>query len=116
MIQMPERTLRLSGLARSTLIGYGVAVFTWLFSRQMPADADHASSGSAGGMLAAGLGVQLVLFLIQRWAAHYDRNHGPDDAISPVVMYSCEILLDGVTVLLFAIATFSGIAQFTSDI
>jgi hypothetical protein len=56
------------------------------------------------------------LFLIRRLITRYDHARGHDGQTASVVMYSCELLVDGITVLLFAVATFRGIGQFASAV
>lgn len=75
---------------RGVLIGYGVAAFLFFQSRALP-------PGWAQVMLAAGVGLQLALFVLGR--LHDKRAMG-----------LAELVADGVTVLLFALGTFKGIA------
>jgi hypothetical protein len=75
---------------RGVLIGYGVAAFLFFQSRALP-------PGWTQVMLAAGVGVQLALFVLGRF-------------LDKRAMVVVELVADGITVLLFALGTFKGIA------
>jgi len=101
---MNERALRMSTLARGTLIAYGIVLFSWLFSSRLP------QSGSSG-LLAIGFGLALQAFLlIARMLA---KRNGQ---LSAQAMYIVELIADGITVALFAISTFSAIARIPASI
>jgi hypothetical protein len=59
--------------------------------------------------LLTGLGLQALLFLVQRVVAAYERRIGAEGELAPLTVYLFELLVDGGTVLLFALATFRGI-------
>jgi hypothetical protein len=95
------------------LIGYGVAAFTGIqvgSSTGLPSQA-LGSWGSARGFVLLGLGLQLILMLARTLIKHY----APDWASAPHGMMVLEIIADGVTVLLFAMATLGAIAQLAND-
>lgn len=75
---------------RGVLIGYGVAAFLFFQSRALPPDWSLV-------MLAAGIALQLALFVIGRL---------PDKR----ALGLAELVADGATVLLFALGTFKGVA------
>lgn len=86
------------GAIRTLLISFGVAAFGYLLARTQPVATD---SASALTLVAVGIAVQLALlaggFLIRR--------HAPDKVSSAQAMFVLELLGDGITVLLFALAT-----------
>jgi hypothetical protein len=96
----------LYGTIRTAIIGCGVAAFGWLFTRrgiiEDPLAAD--ASSTARLLLAAGLGCQALAFIARWWIK---RNFGEEGGATGAALV--EILADGATVLLFAIATFRGI-------
>lgn len=75
---------------RGLLIGYGVAAFLFFQSRALP-------PGWAQVMLAAGVGLQVALFVLGR-------------VLDKQAMSLAGLVSDGVTVLLFALGTFKGMA------
>lgn len=75
---------------RGILIGYGVAAFVFFQSRSLP-------PGWSLVMLAAGVGMQLALFVLDR-------------LLDKRAMGVAELAADGITVLLFALGTFKGIS------
>ena len=98
----------LYGTLRSALIGYGAAAFTWLFTRSgLIEDPLAANASSAARQLFAwGIACQIVA-LVARWLIR--RRYGVEpDSTGTTLSATVEILADGVTVLLFAIATFRG--------
>lgn len=88
------------GAFRTALIGYGVALFGFLFTRS----GIHAPPESlAEELLVGGLALQVAV-LAGRWLL---KGEGRERLLGIV-----ELIADGVTVLLFALATFQGIARF----
>ena len=85
---------------RTALIGYGVAVFGFLFTRS---GIHEAAETMAEELLVGGLGLQVAVLAL-RWML---KGEGREQ-ILPIV----ELIADGLTVLLFALATFQGIARF----
>jgi hypothetical protein len=104
-----RRTLdgeRIYGAVRTALIGYGVVAFTYF----------NVSSGSglttqgAPGFVLIGLGLQLFLVVARALIKRYT----PDGATQGMIIL--ELVADGATVLLFAMATFGGIGQTIRDL
>ncbi len=75
---------------RGILIGYGVAAFLFFQSRALP-------PGWSLVMLGAGVGLQLALAILGRF-------------LDKQAMSLAGLVSDGVTVLLFALGTFKGMA------
>lgn len=75
---------------RGILIGYGVAAFLFFQSRALPPSWSLI-------MLGAGVGLQLALFVLGRF-------------LDKQAMSLAGLVADGVTVLLFALGTFKGMA------
>jgi hypothetical protein len=98
------------------LIAYGVAAFTWFFSRTLPAEEEASTAASMLPLIGFGLLLQLLVLMLRKRVERYERQHGLENQIAPLVMYVVEILLDGVTVLLFALATFSSISRFPAGL
>ncbi len=98
---------RLYGAVRTTLIGYGVAAFSYLFAR--PDFGDEAKAfgvgGSASSFVLSGLGLQALLIA----ATLVIKRIVTDKAIAAQALAILELIGDGVTVLLFALATLGAI-------
>jgi hypothetical protein len=85
--------LRRFGAVRTALIGYGVVAFGYLFARP-----DDGTSGIP--LIAVGIGLQLALLAAGVVARRYAGT-----GAAAQVMFVLELVADGVTVLLFALAT-----------
>jgi hypothetical protein len=101
------------GAVRATLIGYGVAAYPFF---QVGAPSGAASQalgywGSARGLLLMGIGLQLILLLSRALAKRYVA----DTAAATQIMNLFEIVADGATVLLFAMATLGPIIGAGND-
>jgi hypothetical protein len=90
--------LRRFGAVRTALIGYGVVAFGYLYARA-GVGPDDATSGLV--FVAAGIGLQFALLA----AGVLVRRHAPNGAAAAQLMFVLELVADGVTVLLFALAT-----------
>jgi hypothetical protein len=83
--------VRRVGIVRSTLIGYGVLAFTFFPPTR--------------AMMLWGVGVQ-ILTIVVRWLIERQVR---DPVMAGQALMVVELLADGVTVALFAIATLGGI-------
>ncbi len=86
------------GALRSTLIGYGVLAFTFFPPTR--------------ALMLWGIGMQIVAIVV-RWLIGR-RVRDPELATQALTIV--ELLADGVTVALFAIATLGGIMRFGEEI
>ena len=95
----------LHGTLRTALIGYGVAGFGWFFTRAGVIEDPFAANASSAArqLFAWGVACQAVSILVRWWIR---RRSGDSAAPTSAIV---ELLSDGVTVLLFAIATFRGL-------
>jgi hypothetical protein len=105
---------RVYGAVRTALIGYGVAAFSYF---QVSASSGTASQalgnwGSARGFVLLGIGLQLILML----ARALTKRYVADEASAAQIMGICEIIGDGATVLLFAMATLGPITRVASGL
>jgi len=82
-------------LLRSAIIGYGIAAY-WLL-----APASDASAGSRY-LLLVGIGVQLAVLVARKLVS----------AMPPFIF---ELFADGVTVLLFALATVGSVYRYLAE-
>ena len=115
----PYESMRRHGAIRSILIAYGIGAFVYFFPRPQPnADGEPVlvTATSALQMLLIGLGLQLISFAIRKIVTRYERAHGIEGFLSPLALFIFELVADAVTVLLFALATFRGIASFGSGL
>ena len=97
---------------RGALIVYGVAAFTWLFAKTSPAtDAGAATPlRSLLGMVVVGLALQVLWWLVRRLLARAEPDPDAAVVLTAQARYIFEIIVDGVTVLLFALATFGALS------
>ena len=98
--------LRLSGGVRSTIIAYGIGATAYFFP--------NTTAQGAVPMLLSGLGLQALLPAARWLATRYERAEGIEGGLSRGVTIIGELVVDAVTVLLFALGTFRAIAQYAS--
>jgi hypothetical protein len=111
--KMSDRLVRLHSSFRGVLIGYGVAFFSWFFNRTLPEDETSRDwSAGSGYMIGIGLALQLLMLLVKWLVGRYERDHGMEGMLQPQAVAIVQLLIDGITVLLFAIGTFRSIALF----
>ena len=67
-------------------------------------------------MLLIGAVLQLVIIFGRPLIARFERAQGMEGQISPMVIHVLQLLADGLTILLFAVAVFGGISQVESGI
>lgn len=67
-------------------------------------------------MLLVGIVLQLTIVFGRPQLARYERANGLEGQLSPMAIHVLQLLADGVTVLLFALAVFGGISSFESGI
>jgi len=100
----PLEQQRVYGAVRTALIGYGAAAYAYFFFRAEP--------GSAHGLVLSGIALQLLLVLARALIKRY----APDRASATQGMLVLELAGDGVTVLLFALATLGAITKGLGDL
>lgn len=93
-----ERKQRFSNLTRSMVIAAGVAAYSWYFKQP---------STPLPQMFLVGAGLQGVVILIRRFV--------PAD-VQPQAMDIFELVVDGATVLSFALGVFGGILRMPQEI
>jgi hypothetical protein len=67
-------------------------------------------SGGQVALIAIAIGLQVAVFAGTWLARRWENARGMPGAISPHALHVLQLLADGVTVLLFALAVFGGIA------
>lgn len=107
----------MSGAVRSCVIAYGVGLYTVLVRHAGGAPGvPRAAGGGLPATILLGIGLQGA-GLAARWAVRrYERAHDAEGVVSPMATYVIELLLDGVTVALFAIGTFRALALTTAGL
>ena len=105
--------LRLSGAVRGIIITYGVGLYSFLMGQ---AGAPPPASGQKPGggflsMILLAVGLQGAVLALRWGVKRYERSHGPDESMAPVATLLSELVVDAVTVAVFAIGTFRGLAQ-----
>ena len=109
----PCESPRISGTVRGCVIAYGIGAFSLLEYWGRFPSIRAAPAGGRGFvyMLLVGVALQAALLLIRNVVARYERTAGLEGVLSPLAIYLFELLVDAVTVALFAIATFRGLAE-----
>ncbi|MFZ2155398.1 MAG: hypothetical protein WAV72_04640 [Bradyrhizobium sp.] len=105
---------RVYGAMRTALIGYGVAAFAYFQFGSSPGLASQAAGtwGSARGFVLLGIGLQLILML----ARALTKRYVADEASATQIMDVCEVIADGATVLVFAMATLGSITRIADSV
>jgi hypothetical protein len=112
----PYESLRLQGSIRALIIGYGVAGLGLLLFRHGPVAAATPMPRQVLYILFTGLALQALLFIVRTVTVRYERAAGLEGYLSPLVVYIFELVVDAVTVFLFAWATYRGLLTFASDL
>jgi hypothetical protein len=73
-------------------------------------------SNTGLGMLLVGVGLQLAILFSRPLINRFERASGLEGQLSPVVVHILKLIADGLTVLLFALAVFGGIARFEDNL
>src|SRR5262245_9291125 len=116
MPRSPYETLLIQGSIRAVLLGYGLAGLSLLLSRHGPAGAATPMSRQVLYLLLSGLALQGLQLAIRTITARYERAAGLEGYLSPLVIYIFELVVDAVTVFLFAWATYRGLLAFATDL
>ena len=101
---------RTYGVVRSTLIGYGVAALTFLFSRSSVFGVQ--TSSSAPTLVLAGLTLQVLLIAVRALIKH----KAAESETATQGLMVLELVADGVTVFLFAWATLGTVIQASGNV
>ena len=112
----PYEHLRLQGSIRAVIIGYGVAGLSLLLFRHGPVAPASPMPRQLLYVLLTGLALQALLFIVRTVTARYERAAGLEGYLSPLVVYIFELIVDAVTVFLFAWATYRGLLAFANDL
>jgi hypothetical protein len=107
--------LRVSGTIRGVIISYGIGVLALLFARSK-GEMITAAPRQVLFMFLTGLGLQGLLLVIRALVARYERAAGLEGQLSPLAVFLFELVVDSVTVFLFALATYRGILQYASGL
>lgn len=101
--------IRRYGAARTALITYGIAAYTYLLARPGPDGGARAFGvgASASSFVLSGIALQ-VLLIVARLVI---KRVTSDQEVAAQALGIFELVADGVTVLLFAMATFGAIAH-----
>jgi hypothetical protein len=111
----PLEKLRVSGTIRGVIISYGILVTALLLARSK-GELVTAAPRQVFYMFLTGLVLQVLLVGLRAAAARYERALGFERQLSPLVVFLFELVVDAVTVFLFALATYRGILQYASGL
>jgi hypothetical protein len=112
-MQPPVARVRSYGFIRTALIGYGIAIFSYLFARTDAVGLRAAGTeASAVSFVILGIGSQVAVIaaraLIERFVSDRD--------LANQALTIVELIGDGATVLLFALSTFGAILHAGDDL
>jgi hypothetical protein len=111
-------SLSVAGTVRGLIIAYGIGAYA-LISRNLGTASRGETlpfSESPLNLILVGLGVQALRWVVMQVVARYEKAQGVEGALSPTVMYGIDLVIDGVTVLLFAVATFRSISGVAASV
>lgn len=108
--------LRAADVARGALI----ALISLVAGYWIIVPAEDAAPGRFEGRRLAFIGIAVALqlaVLAGNWLVRrYERAHGMEGQVAPGARHVLQLLTDGVTVLLFALAVFGGVIGAAGDI
>ena len=108
----------MASTVRGLIIVYGIGAYALISQNLGTAFRRETVSFSESplNLILIGLGIQAVRWAVMRAVARYEKAHDAEGALSPTVMYGVDLVIDGVTVLLFAVATFRGISGVAASV
>ena len=110
-------SLRVTGAVRGLIIAYGIGAYALISQKFATARPDTGSfTDSPLNLIVLGLVVQAVRWAVLWAVGRYEKAHDLEGALSPTVMYGVDLVIDGITVLLFAVATFQSISGVASRV
>jgi hypothetical protein len=111
-------SLRATDAARGVLITViiGVVGYFAVMPSPQPAQGGFWITHNGLTMLLIAIALQLAIIFGRPLLARIERAQGMDGQISPMVIHVLQLLADGATVLLFALAVFGGLSAFNDSI
>jgi len=111
-------SLRATDAIRGVLITAIVGVVGYFAVRPAPESGQGGFALTRYGwlMLLIGVALQLVIIFGRPLMVRFERARDMEGQISPIVIYVLQLLADGVTVLLFALAVFGGLSRVESSL
>jgi hypothetical protein len=102
--------LRTADIVRGVLIAIITTVAGYWILVPAPPDSAQARISPRGlAMIGIGVGLQLAVFVGNLLVARYERANGLQGQLAPTARHVLQLLADGVSVLLFALAVFGGV-------
>jgi hypothetical protein len=113
-----NRSFQTVDMARGIVITAIMAIVGYVAWPAGPKAAQDGPTISTTGiqMLLVAAGMQAVLLFGRPLMLRFERAHGLEGQLSPWLIHVVQLLADGVTVLLFALAVFGSIARFTEAV
>ena len=111
-------TFRASDVMRGMLITAIVALVGYfaVLPAPAPGHGGFVMTHTGSLMLLVGVAMQLTILVGRPLLARYERARGIEGRLSPVAIHFLQLIADGLTVLLFALAVFGGISRAESGI
>jgi hypothetical protein len=107
--------LRLQTSIRGAIIGYGIAAYALLVPASPVGALSPFPTFDGKAMLLIGLVLQGMVLTGRALARRYEDAHLLQHEVTPLVVFVLELVADGVTVLLFALATYAPLVQFAAE-
>lgn len=111
-------SLRAVDAARGAIITViaGVVGYFALAPAPKPGQGELSISPTGLSMLLIGITLQLAILFGRPLIARFERARGLEGQVSPIAFHVFQLLADGLTVLLLALAVFGGIARFVDSV
>jgi hypothetical protein len=111
-------SLRAADAARGVLITVisGVVGYFALIPAPKSGEGGFWITHNGLSMLLVAIALQLAIIFGRPLLARFERAQGMDGQVSPMAIHVAQLLADGATVLLFALAIFGGMAAFNNSI
>jgi hypothetical protein len=112
-----DASLRAQDLVRGILIGViSLVAGYWILTPPQDGAAQARMSPGSITLIVIGIALQVVVITGDWLVRRYERAHGLEGQVAPQARHILQLLADGVSVLLFALAVFGGIVGAASSI
>jgi hypothetical protein len=110
-------SLSIAGTVRGFIVAYGIGAYALIQHLVAGARREIIPFGENPlNLILIGFGLQAVRWVVLRAVGRYEKTHELEGALAPTVMVGIDLIIDGVTVLLFALATFRSITDVATSV
>jgi hypothetical protein len=101
---------------RGALITYGIAAYAYLVPQPLGSASSPFPALDSPQMLLIGIASQVLVLAGRGFAKRQEGARGPDERAALGAVFVLELLADGITVLMFALATYGPILRFANEV